>query len=331
MSAFCCAATVLQAQQKPQYSQYLANQYIINPAIAGIENYIDAKFSYRRQWVGIDDAPVTSYFTIHGPIGKSDEKVTPNSYDNPGQNTRGVAYWQDYTPSKPHHGWGVQVINDKTGPISNFSAFATYAYHMSLSNGVNLSAGISGGISNYKIDRNKLQFTNQIDPAIGNSGIFNKIRPDLNAGLYMYSNNVFAGLSAMQILPQDIEWQMDTAKKVSGKVVPHWFMHAGYRFNVNDYWNFIPSVLLKKAGPTQVQPEVNLKALYSNMLWAGVGFRSKEGFNAMAGVLVSNRFNVSYSYDYTTSRLNNWSKGSHEVIVGFVLGRMGESCPRNVW
>jgi type IX secretion system PorP/SprF family membrane protein len=58
------------AQQRPHYTQYILNNYIINPAVAGIENYTDIKISHRHQWVGIQDAPVTTYFTIHGSIGK---------------------------------------------------------------------------------------------------------------------------------------------------------------------------------------------------------------------------------------------------------------------
>jgi type IX secretion system PorP/SprF family membrane protein len=58
---------VVNAQQKPVYTQYVLNNYIINPAISGIENYTDLKLSYRKQWVGIEGAPSTFYMTIHGP------------------------------------------------------------------------------------------------------------------------------------------------------------------------------------------------------------------------------------------------------------------------
>ena len=77
------------AQQKPHYTQYLMNQYILNPAITGIENYTDVKLSHRHQWVGINDAPVTTYFTIHGPLGKSDLRTTATSFEVPGENPRG--------------------------------------------------------------------------------------------------------------------------------------------------------------------------------------------------------------------------------------------------
>ena len=110
------------AQQKPHYTQYVINQYIINPAITGIENYVDLKLSHRHQWVGMQDAPVTTYLSVHGPIGKDDYRTTATSFEISGDNPRGQSYWENYTAAEPHHGIGLQVIKDVTGPLSNFSA-----------------------------------------------------------------------------------------------------------------------------------------------------------------------------------------------------------------
>lgn len=319
------------AQQKPQYTQYLANQYIINPAIAGIENYTDIKLSHRLQWQGLTDAPVTSYFTIHGPIGKQDEKTTATSFGNPGQNPRGVAYWESYEASKPHHGWGVQVINDKIGPLSNLAAYATYAFHTGISPRTNLSAGISGGVSKVSLNADKLQFATQVDPAVMANGNLNKMNLDVNAGLYLYSADYFIGVSALQIVPQKIVWRDNVVKQEDGKIVPHFFATAGYRFSAGDDWNITPSVLIKYVSPVPPQIDLNSKFQYLDKFWFGVGYRHKDGFNGMAGLLISNRLNVSYSYDYTISKLNNYTRGSHELILGFLIGNKGESCPTNVW
>jgi len=100
-------AFTARAQQKPHYTQYILNQYIVNPALTGIENYTDIKLSHRHQWTGIQDAPVTSYLTIHGPIGKKDYRTTATSFEVPGENPRGKQYWQDYTSAEPHHGVGL--------------------------------------------------------------------------------------------------------------------------------------------------------------------------------------------------------------------------------
>src|ERR1041385_1790872 len=99
MSLFCsviCLQAAI-AQQKPHYTQYILNQYILNPALTGIENYTDIKLSHRQQWTGIDGAPVTTYFTVHTPLGKKDYKTTPTSFSMNGENPRGERYWEDYT------------------------------------------------------------------------------------------------------------------------------------------------------------------------------------------------------------------------------------------
>ena len=64
------------AQQQPHYTQYVINNYILNPAVSGIENYTDVKIGHRHQWTGINDAPVTTYLTVHTPIGTQDDRIT---------------------------------------------------------------------------------------------------------------------------------------------------------------------------------------------------------------------------------------------------------------
>lgn len=329
LMAMVCTVT---AQQKPHYTQYILNQYIVNPALTGIENYVDIKASHRLQWVGLQDAPVTTYFTMHGPIGKTDYKTTATSFNVPGENPRGKNYWQEYVASKPHHGWGVQVINDRTGPLNNFSAMGTYAYHVGLSARTNLAAGIGLGISNISLNADKLQFNQTVDPAVYSSGLTNNLRFDMSAGVYLYSADYFVGLSAQQIVPSKIDFSNNIVKKLEGKSVPHIFATAGYRFLVGDNFNLLPSVMVKYVQPTPVQLEANVKLQYLDLMWVGASYRHEDGVAAMVGLNVSNTFNVGYSYDYTTSRLNNYTKGTHEIVIGFTIGnKFGDTCPRNVW
>lgn len=334
---FICSIVLLMggsilAQQKPHYSQYILNQYIVNPALTGIENYIDIKASHRLQWVGLQDAPVTTYITMHGPIGKSDFKTTATSFAVPGENPRGKSYWDQYVPSKPHHGWGVQVINDRTGPLNQFSAYGTYAYHIGLTGSTNLAAGLGLGINNMSLNTEKLQFNTAVDPAVYGSGVLNSINFDMNVGLYLYSGDYFVGLSAQQVMPSKIDFSNNAIKKTEGKRIPHLFATAGYRFLIGDNFNFIPSLMVKYIQPTPVQVEVNGKLQYQDLMWVGASYRHLDGVAAMVGLNVSNGFNLGYSFDYTTSQLNNYTKGTHEIIIGFTIGnKFGDSCPRNVW
>src|SRR5215213_939273 len=192
------------AQQKPHYTQYVLNNYMLNPALSGIENYTDVKISARNQWIGLDGAPKTVYFSIHGPMGKEDYKTSATSFNIPGENPRGNAYWENYTASEAHHGIGFSMINDQTGLYNRFTADVSYAYHLGLSPRTNLSVGFSGGLSKLSYNRAKATPVDPNDPALGNGSDIYKIVPDLNAGVWLYSGDYFVGVAAQQVWPQQV-------------------------------------------------------------------------------------------------------------------------------
>ena len=327
------AGVVALAQQRPHYTQYILNNYVLNPAISGIENYADLKLSVRDQWVGINGAPQTFYLTIHAPLGKGDYKTTATSYAVPGENPRGRSYWETYTASAPHHGVGLSIIADKTGNFTRTTVAASYAYHIGLSARTNLALGVAPGIT--KVTRNvaATDFGGGVntDPAQANTETINRLRPDLSAGLWLYSASYFVGLSAQQVIPQRISF-VDDASYNQGRLVPHLFFTAGYRFLVNEDVNALPSIMVKYVSPNEPQLDMNLKLQYRDLFWMGGSVRIKEGFQGMIGVNLANTFNVGYAYDYTLTKLNTMSRGTHEIILGFLLGnRYDDSCPRAVW
>ena len=324
-------AAVVYGQQRPHYTQYILNNYILNPALSGIENYTDVKLSARDQWVGLNGAPRTMYLSIHAPIGKKDLKTSATSFSIPGENPRGYAYWENYEASAPHHGIGFSMVNDKTGLYNRFSANVSYAYHIGLSPTTNLSAGFAGGIMKISRDGSKSTYNNgdPTDPAEGSVADIYRIRPDLSAGLWLYSASYFAGVSAQQIIPQKVSFVDDT---LGFKLVPHLFATAGYRFLLSEDVNAIPSFMVKYISPLEPQVDVNLKVQYRDLLWIGGSYRFKYGYAAMVGLNVSNTFNIGYAYDFTTTQLNTASHGTHEMVIGFLIGNhYGDTCPRNVW
>ena len=324
-------AAVVYGQQRPHYTQYILNNYILNPALSGIENYTDVKMSARDQWVGLNGAPRTMYLSIHAPLGKKDLKTSATSFSIPGENPRGYAYWENYEASAPHHGIGFSMVNDKTGLYNRFSANVSYAYHIGLSPTTNLSAGFAGGIMKISRDGSKSTYNNgdPTDPAEGSVADIYRIRPDLSAGLWLYSASYFAGVSAQQIIPQKVSFVDDT---LGFKLVPHLFATAGYRFLLSEDVNAIPSFMVKYISPLEPQVDVNLKVQYRDLLWIGGSYRFKYGYAAMVGLNVSNTFNIGYAYDFTTTQLNTASHGTHEMVIGFLIGNhYGDTCPRNVW
>lgn len=332
-----CISSFCVAQQRPHYTQYILNQYILNPALTGIENYADLKISTRDQWVGLNGAPKTSYITVHAPLGKKDYRTNATSYEIPGQNPRGKYYWENYTAAEPHHGVGMAVINDKTGSFNRFSANISYAYHLGLTPTTNLSGGFYAGITNVSIDKSKQDFSGNgdpFDPATGASisGELNRVRPDIGVGLWLYSKNYFVGVSAQQVIPQKIVFTDDAAYAAKGRLVPHMFLTAGYRFLLGEDINAIPSLMVKyiqASSETGFQPEANLKLQYRDLFWVGGSYRYENGYAAMGGLNLKNTINIGYAYDFTTTALNTVSRGTHEIMVGFLIGnKYSEACPR---
>ncbi|RTL56622.1 MAG: type IX secretion system membrane protein PorP/SprF [Sphingobacteriales bacterium] len=321
------------AQQRPYYTQYILNNFIINPAVAGIENYTDVKLSHRIQWEGLTDAPVTTYFTIQGPLHKSSfPEKTATGYHTPGENPRGNAYWRNYTSAPAHAGVGLTILNDKFGSLNRFAAYATYAYHVGLTPNTNLSAGISAGISQLSLNTSNLNFAVPVDPAVANANTINRIKPDISAGLWLYAANYFLGLSAQQIIPDQIYFSNHPVGIVPGKLVPHLFFTAGYRYSLSDDISALPSFQIRYIQPLPLGIDVNVKLQYQDLLWAGTSLRYKNGFAAMLGINLNQSINISYSYDYTTSALGTVSSGTHEILIGFLLNnRYADWCPRRLW
>lgn len=320
------------AQQQPHYTQYVLNQYILNPALTGIENYTDIKLSHRHQWEGLQGAPVTTYFTVQAPIGKKDYRTTATSFSVPGYNPRGSQYWQDYKAAEPHQGIGMQVIDDRSGPLNELSAYVTYAYHLGLSSRTSLAAGFGAGFKQVSLHADWLEFNTPVDPVVYGSGYLNRIHPDFTAGLYLYSADYFAGLSVQQLVPQRVSYAKNQVSADEGRLLPHVFATAGYRFLAGEDFNVLTSVMVKYIQPTPMQVDLNVKLQYLDLAWAGLSYRPGDGFAAMIGYNLSNTVNVGYSYDYSTSRLNTVSNGSHEILIGFTIGnKYDDGCPKNVW
>lgn len=328
------------AQAKPFYTQYILNNYILNPALSGIENYTDIKASYRNQWVGINGAPITGYVSVQTPIGKKDLRTNVNSFEIPGENPRGKKYWDEYAVSPPHHGVGFTAINDKAGYINRWSISGTYAYHKPLGVKTALAAGFSAGFSSVNLDRSKVDFgsgplNDPNDLAIGYAnGDIKKLKPEFGAGLWLYSSRYFLGVSVLNIIPGKIKYV--SGDKYGTYFEPNYFITGGYRFFMSDDITVLPSVMVQYWQPQLLGVHTNVKMQYRDDLWIGASYRFSDlisGYSGMVGLNVSNTFNISYAYENaTTSRLKTYTKGTHEIMLGFILGnKYGYTCPRNIW
>jgi type IX secretion system PorP/SprF family membrane protein len=322
---------VSSGQQRPQYTQYIFNNYLLNPALSGIENYTDVKMGSRIQWTGLTDGPVTSFFSAHMPLGKQYLYGNSNSFAEKGSNPKERSYLQHYMAAEPHHGIGVSAVLDKTGPLRNLDVKASYAYHLGLTEKMNLSVGLAAGISKLSLDVSKLTLETSTDPAIARD--FNsKIQPDLGVGIWVYGPAYFAGVSVQQLLGRPLSFADSSLTAVKGKQVPHVFLTAGYKFFISEEISVIHSVMLKYVSPVPLSTDIHMKIAFKDKFWLGGSYRSHDAVSAMIGFNISSLLVLSYAYDFTTSELRSVSNGSHEVVLGILLNnRYKVSCPQRNW
>ena len=306
------------AQQKPQYTQYVLNNLLINPAVTGIENYFDMKTGYRSQWTGLQGAPVTSYITGTVPFGSDFVEgdaaaLSGGNQDNP----YGRLYTQTYQAAAPHHGLGFMMISDKAGPINTTNIDLTYAYHLGISSTFNLALGVEAGYNHTSLNTSELILENPLDPAIAN-GSNSQWKPDLGIGVWGYSSNYYFGISALQLLSQNLYFSTNNTVS-QAKTVPQFLITGGFKVFLDDDLTLMPSTLVKFISPLPVTYDINMKLAFRERFWIGAAYRNGDAVAGMFGLNISSLINISYSYDYTTSALRTVSNGTHEIVIGIML------------
>lgn len=280
-----CWSPVLQAQQKAMFSQYMFNQYTINPAYTGTTDNYYATSNYRHQWFGIAEAPRTYTLTVQGP-GKSG-----------------------------NYGLGGSIYNDVTGPTSKSGIYLSYAYHFKLTRTQNISMGLSGGLMQYKVDGTKVTVFDPGDQVLTNQRL-TTLLPDFGFGLYWYEKEKFyLGISTPQFVQSRISYTDNGVKSLSNLTI-HYFLNGGYTFNLTSDFDIEPSFLVKYSAPVDVQLDAGARVIFRKMIWLGAVYRTEDAIAAMVGYTTPNkRLSFGYSYDFTRTNLSKYSFGSHELMV----------------
>ncbi len=327
---FMFSVKMLSAQQVPQYTQYVLNGFLLNPAVAGIENYTDLRIGNRTQWKGLAGAPNTRYLSVHAPIGKDFVYDNANSLSGQGENPMNRSYVQTYQAAAPHHGVGLAVVSDQTGPLSRTDLNASYAYHLGVSSRLNVSVGLSAGISQAALDASKLVFEDNSD-AFGANTNYRKIVPNLSAGVWIYGPRFYGGLAIHQLLANSLAFVDNTSAMVQ-KRQPQLLLSAGYKLFLGDDIALMPTFMLNYMASSPLTVDANTKIAFKDKFWIGGGYRKNDSFSANAGFNIGYLFNVAYAYDFTTSKLKTVSNGSHEIVLGILLNnRYRVSCPQKNW
>lgn len=313
------------SQQNPQYSQYLRNQFMVNPGAAGVYDFVDITIGGRWQWIGFGDEPRTTYLSVSSPLSSK-----PKPRYNPALRiSSGPVRNPEIKTGKFKHAIGGQVIADQYGAFRKMHFAGTYAIHMPVSKNYNLSFGTRLGLSNNAFLQEKAIVLNPTDPTAtyssGDDTYDNFIADqsskyilDLGAGLYLYSKKAFFGLAADQLTRDLVEFGTGTS---NFNTQMHFNATAGYKIGLNENLSLTPAMLIKYMAPAPVSVEGSLQLEYKEWLWIGASYRHKDAVIGMLGLNINERFKFGYSYDFSLSRFNDFSGGGHEIVLGLMLGR----------
>lgn len=314
-------------QLGPQFTQYMMNKYLYNPAFAGYEDYIDIKTGFRQQWLGLGVPSKTFYVTANLAIDKEDrtsDGPTPYISKSIRRNFTPTQIRKKDVKGNFHQGFGVQLMSDQFGPLFDYSLALTYAYHLPLGGERKISVGGSVGVHQRLVDFNVGNFDarDPIDNRLLSEGQLTGGHPLINIGALYYTREGYIGLAANQIVLQSVNYErlakQAKADTVSwlGETSPSYQLQTGITKRINNAISISPSLLIKSTNFKNVVLEGNVKANFNDLFWLGASYRHKEAVSALLGLQISQTSQLSYSYDFHFNGIFDRNYGSHEIVFG---------------
>lgn len=282
------------SQQDSQYTQYMYNTTLVNPAYAGTRETLSAFLLYRNQWVGLDGAPVTNNFSVNSPLGDS------------------------------NLGIGLNFVNDKIGPVTENEISVDLAYLVQVSENFKLSLGLKGTANLFNLDINKLIIYDPLDPQFQN--VKTEFSPNIGAGLYLYSDKTYFGLSVPSFF-ESFRYNDNNIEITKEKM--HFYFIAGHVFKLSESIDFKPALLSKIVEGAPFQTDITANFLFFDKLTLGGAYRWNVAFSGLAGFQISESWFIGYGYDMETTQLSNYNSGSHELFLRYEFSnRSRVSAPR---
>jgi type IX secretion system PorP/SprF family membrane protein len=274
----------VKAQQDAQYTQYMYNMSILNPAYAGSYNAFTLNFLGRWQQAGTGGASRTFSMAMSAPVGKN-------------------------------VGLGLSVVTDEIGPVAEQNVFGDFSYTLRLSEKSNLALGLKAGFTFLNICLPCLNIVNENDEAFTNQNI-NKVEPNFGLGTFYYTDKFYVGLSIPNFL-QTLHFLEKENQERSAAEIKHFFLSSGYVFDLSKDIKLKPSFMVKASEGAPISVDFSGNILFYDQFEFGVSYRLNQSISALINVRASKSLRVGYAYDYTLTNLSNFKSGAHEVFVLF--------------
>ena len=274
----------MHGQQDPQYTQYMYNMNVINPAYAGSKENLSFGLLYRNQWTKIDGGPETGTFFGHTPIG----------------NNLGI---------------GLSVISDRIGPVKETNAYIDVSYTLQLGGEHRLAFGVKAGATFHDIGLNSdVSVVDNTDPFFAQD--ISSTTPNIGAGFFYYTDKYYVSLSVPNLL-SSVHLDADGYK--IGSETQHYFLTGGYVFDLSPNTELKPSVMVKSAFDAPTSFDVNVNARFYKKFEIGASYRLDDSFSGLVNFAVTPSLRIGYAYDAISSDIKAYAPASHEVMLLFDL------------
>lgn len=277
------------AQQDPLYNLYSFNQYMINPAYAGVYNNFNGNLITRKQWAGIEGTPLTNVLSLHSSIANK-------------------------------FGGGLLLVNDQLGVNNNMEGQLSFSYKVIDETNKTLSFGVQGGFINYRYDYNDLNLAFVDDEGLDmNNDSFSK--GNFGTGIFYMEEKFFLGFS----VPRILNVRVNDGITESTRYQPHYYLSGGYIIKSNSVSEFLlkPTALLRYTGD-QLSADLSMNALFLKTWWVGVTLRNLSGVAISTQFQVDRKFRFGYSFELPTNQLRQSNLGTHEVSLMIELNLFKE-------
>lgn len=270
---------VANAQQQAMFSQYMYNGLAINPAYAGSQESVSMSALMRQQWVGMEGAPSTQTFSAHMPV------------------------------EKKRIGIGLMVMHDRIAVTDQTGVYGSYAYKIPMQKG-RLALGIQAGFTFYSSTFSEISLTDQTFA----SADISEFHPNFGFGAYYSTDKFYIGFS----IPQLVQAKLDRKNPdINGLILRHYFVHSGYVFDLNQDVKLKPNVLIKMVEGASVEIDLNVNLYYRNLIGLGVSWRTMDAFVVLFHMQLTDKLQLGYAYDITTTSVKKVSYGSHELFLNY--------------
>lgn len=291
-------ATV-KAQQDAMYTQFFSNQLIINPGYAGSRDCISATMLYRNQWTGFPGAPVTQTLSVHAPILKGSS------------------------------GAGFTLQHDKIGITDNSLLSGAYAYRLDLGK-ARLAFGLQGEMRLQQINWAQAHPLEPVDQSYSYTRR-SLLLPNVGTGIYLDAEHYSLGFSIPRLLETEMKYASPAqSSQHLAQLKRHFYLSGGLALRVSDGIIFKPQILLKYVAHAPLQADLNMGVVFKEKVWLGTTYRTHDSMDFFVQYTIHSRLRLGYAFDYALTPINNYSNGSHELMLSLDLGknRNGFSHPR---